>query len=112
MKIINSADLPEVGVSHNPRIKKKVFLGRDEIKRLMVFGEATFKPGQSVELHAHEDMAEVFFILSGKARFKINGEEVIATPGTYILVEPKEMHSQDNPFDEDVRWVYMGLQVD
>jgi len=31
MKLVKTGDLPELGVSHDPNIKKKVFIPRGEI---------------------------------------------------------------------------------
>ena len=112
MKIINIKKLPELGVSHNPEIKKKVLIGDQEIPGLMFFGEAVIKPGQSVEKHSHETMYEVFYISFGKAIFNVGGNEVEASVGDCITIEPKEEHSQNNPFNEDVRWLYFGISVD
>jgi mannose-6-phosphate isomerase-like protein (cupin superfamily) len=112
MKFIKAADVEETGVSHNPDIKKKVFLANGFIPNITTFGQATFTPGQSVDIHAHETMYEVFYILEGKASFVINGEEVIAEKDSCVVIEPKEPHSQSNPFNENVTWVYYGVAID
>jgi len=112
MKIANIKNLPEVGVSHNPDIKKKVLIGNQEIPNLMMFGEAVFKPGQSVEKHSHDTMYEVFYISSGKAIFNVGGNELEVGVGDCITIEPKEEHFQNNPFNEDVRWLYFGIATD
>lgn len=62
MKIIDWETLPELGVSHDPNIKKKTLIGAGEIPKLMMFSTAIFKPGQSVETHKHDTMYEVFYI--------------------------------------------------
>ncbi|NJB69995.1 quercetin dioxygenase-like cupin family protein [Saonia flava] len=112
MKLTHTKLLPELGVSHNPDIKKKVFLGRGEIPQLMNFGTATFKPGQAVEEHKHDTMFEVFYIQSGKAEFIVNGEALVLRAGDCITLEPGELHSQNNPFKEDVVWLYFGIATD
>jgi quercetin dioxygenase-like cupin family protein len=109
MRLINDKDLAETGVSHNPEIKKKVYLGGDVVPPVTTFSRATFQPGQSVETHAHETMHEVFYILSGKAVFIVEGNEITVTPGSCVLIEAKERHSQSNPFNEPVTWVYFGV---
>lgn len=78
MRLINAKDVEEIGVSHNPIIKKKVFIENGFIPKITTFGQATFKPGQLVGNHVYETMFEVFYILSGKASFIIEGVEVIA----------------------------------
>lgn len=109
MKMVHLADVPETGVSHDPTIKKKTLIGRNEIPNLMMFSRATFKPGQSVEPHSHETMFEVYYVCSGKAVFIINGEEIEVAPGDCITVEPRDEHSVHNPFDSDAAWLYFGV---
>ncbi len=109
MKLTHINDLPEVGVSHNPEIKKKIMVDKGLIPHLMTFAQAIFKPGQRVGTHAHETMFEVFYIEKGMAEFTVEGTKVILTAGDSITIEPGEKHSQSNPFDEDVVWIYFGI---
>jgi len=112
MKFIKLEDIPLVGVSHNADIKKKVILEKGYIPQLMTFGQATFQPGQSVEEHKHDTMFEVFYIQSGKAEFIVDGEKVAVNKGEVISLEPKELHSQSNPYSEPVTWLYFGIAID
>ena len=112
MKITNIKNLPELGVTHNPEIKKKVLIGSNVIPQLMMFGEAVFTPGQSVDKHVHKSMYEVFYITSGKAMFHIKGKEFEVGVGDCITIEQGEEHFQYNPFKEDVRWLYFGIATD
>jgi mannose-6-phosphate isomerase-like protein (cupin superfamily) len=112
MKLTHTNNLPEIGTTHNKNIKKKVFLKKGEIPNITTFATATFKPGQSVETHTHETMYEVFYIQSGKAEFVVNDKKFEITAGDCITIEPGEKHSQNNPYDEDVVWIYFGVAVD
>lgn len=112
MQLINEKNVQETGVSHHPEIMKKVFISNGTIPQITTFASAVFKPGQAVETHAHETMYEVFYILSGKAVFVIEEREIVVEQGMIVMIEPKEKHSQSNPFEEDVRWVYFGVAVD
>ena len=112
MKIVKTQTLPEVGVSHNADIKKKVFINSGDIPKIMMFGSVIFTPGQFVEIHKHETMFEVFYIQKGKAEFIINNKKIIATPGDCITIEPGELHSQCNPYQENVEWLYFGVATD
>ncbi len=112
MKKINSKRLPEEGVSHNPDIMKKVFIKKGEIPQLMMYGSAVFKPGDSVDLHKHETMYEVFHITKGKANFLVEGKEILVSEGDCITIEPNELHGQSNPFSENVEWTYFGIAID
>ncbi|RKR14698.1 Cupin domain-containing protein [Maribacter vaceletii] len=112
MKLVKTKELPEVGVSHNAEIKKKVYIERGEIPQLMMFGSAVFKPGQKVELHKHDTMFEVFQIVNGKAQFIVNNKTIILSEGDCITIEPGELHAQSNPFKVDVHWNYFGIATD
>ena len=111
MKLIHSNQIPEIGVSLNEDIKKKVFLEKGYIPQLITFGSATLKPGQSVPAHKHDTMFEVFYILSGKAEFIVNNKKVELTAGDCITIEPGENHPQNNPYDKDVTWLYFVIAI-
>lgn len=112
MKLTKTKALPELGVSHNSEIKKKVFVTRGEIPQLMMYGSAVFTSGQFVELHKHDTMFEVFYIQKGKAEFTVNAKKIIVEEGDCITIEPGEIHAQHNPFDENVEWTYFGIAID
>ena len=112
MKLTHTNTLPEIGTSHNEDIKKKVFIEKGIVPQLMMFGAATFTPGQTVETHKHDTMYEVFYIQSGKAEFIVNDKKMIVIPGDCITIEQGEYHSMNNPFLEDVTWVYFGIATD
>ena len=98
MKLTHTNSLPEISVSHNTDIKKKVFIEKGVVPQLMMFGSATFKPGQAVETHKHNTMYEVFYIQSGKAEFIVNDKKMILISGDCITIEQGELHSMNNPF--------------
>lgn len=112
MKIVDWNELPELGVSHNPEIKKRTLIGYNEIPQLMMYGTAVLKPGQEVEIHKHETMFEVFHIQSGKAIFTISDKAYEVGPGHCITIEPGELHAQRNPFNIDASWTYFGIATD
>lgn len=112
MKLVDENSLPELGVSHNPEIKKKTFITQGNIPKLMMYSSAVFKPGQKVALHKHDTMFEVFHIQTGKAIFTVSGKEYELGPGHCITIEPGEIHGQSNPFNIDVTWTYFGIATD
>jgi quercetin dioxygenase-like cupin family protein len=112
MKLSHTDTLPEIAVSHNEDIKKKVFLEKGIIPQLMMFGSATFMPGQAVETHKHDTMYEVFYIQSGKANFLVNNKKIIVVSGDCITIEPGEFHSMHNPYKAVTTWLYFGIATD
>lgn len=109
---INTHNLPWVGVTNEPEIKKKVFIEKGAVPKVTIFGEAVFKPGQSVDTHKHETMYEVFYITQGKAVFTIEGVETKVSEGDCIVIEENKEHSQKNPYERDARWLYFGIATD
>ncbi|MEH6679031.1 MAG: cupin domain-containing protein [Sediminicola sp.] len=112
MKLVRTELLPEMGVSHNPAIKKKVFLEKGEIPQLMNFGTAVFKSEQRVETHSHPSMFEIFYVLEGRIEFVVENEQMVLRAGDCISISPKEAHSQYNPFHEEAKLLYYGIAVD
>jgi mannose-6-phosphate isomerase-like protein (cupin superfamily) len=55
--------------------------------------------------HLHEAEDDAFYILEGELTFGVEGEEVVAGPGTFVLVPPGLMHTFKNEGDKLVRMV-------
>ena len=112
MKIISLSNLPEEGVSHNPEIKKKVMLRAGEIPHLSSFSQVRFRSGQVADVHAHDDMYEVFFVEEGEGIIRVENKEYRLERGVCIVVEPGEVHEIINKIASEVVITYFGLKVD
>ena len=55
--------------------------------------------------HAHTAEDDAFYILEGELTFGVEGEEILAGPGTFVLVPPNVEHTFDNRGDAAVRLV-------
>ncbi len=55
--------------------------------------------------HLHQDEDDSFYILEGELTFGVEGEEVVAGPGTFVLVPPGVEHTFSNRGDTPVRMV-------
>jgi mannose-6-phosphate isomerase-like protein (cupin superfamily) len=55
--------------------------------------------------HAHSAEDDSFFMLEGELTFTVDGEEVVAGPGTFVLVPPGVPHSFANRRDEVARFL-------
>ena len=53
--------------------------------------------------HLHPDEDDSFYILEGELTFGVEGEEVVAGPGTFVLVPPGLRHTFANRTPESVR---------
>jgi mannose-6-phosphate isomerase-like protein (cupin superfamily) len=111
MKIVSLQQLAEEAVSHNPLIRKRVFLRRGEVPHLTGFSRAVFPPGEAAEAHTHPDMCEVFLVESGAGLLRGEGREVPLAAADCIAVAPGEEHELVNTGDGDLVLVYFGIEV-
>lgn len=102
-------NLPTITVSHNEQIKKKVIIHNGTIPHLTNFAQAHFPPQQIAHSHSHDDMWEVFLIVSGKGKMKVKGQEFILKPGVCITVAPHETHEIINDGCEELIINYFGI---
>lgn len=101
--------LPAVGVSHNPEIKKQVFLEKGEVPHLTQLARAIFKPGQIAEAHEHSDMYEIFNIEDGSGKIVIDNQEYPLKKGVCVVVEPNEKHEIQNTSQNDLIVNIIGI---
>jgi quercetin dioxygenase-like cupin family protein len=104
-------DLPWEEVSHNPAIKKRVFLRKGELPGLTQFAQARFGPGECAPSHAHADMVEVFFVSSGTLTAIIDGRPHTLPAGSSLTVEVGEAHELRNDGNEELILTYFGLRA-
>lgn len=55
--------------------------------------------------HAHQAEDDAFYMLEGELVFTVEGEEVVAGPGTFLLVPPGLRHDFENRTDAVARFV-------
>jgi len=59
----------------------------------MIFGIAEIDPGEYHLLHYHEDCSECYFVLEGRAKFRIDDEVIDGTPGTGLYMPAGSKHA-------------------
>jgi mannose-6-phosphate isomerase-like protein (cupin superfamily) len=72
---------------------------------------AILKKGRRFEPHYHEDMDEVFIILSGKVEIKVGREINTLEKGEGIVVSMRSIHTMKNLSDEDVEYLAIGFTL-
>lgn len=73
-------------------------------------GLGELDPGRWLGLHHHEGIAEFYYVLGGRAKVTVEGEELEATPGTAIYIPPSAKHKIINDGDEKFIFIY-GLNA-
>ncbi len=54
--------------------------------------------------HVHDDEDDAFYVLEGELVFTVDGEEVVAGAGTFVLVPPGVEHTFENRTDAPARF--------
>jgi quercetin dioxygenase-like cupin family protein len=79
------------------------FLARTEDTPRFTFGIIEFQANRTLESHVHAEEDDAFYILEGELTFEVDGEEIVAGPGTFVLVPPGVRHGFTNHADTPVR---------
>lgn len=109
MNITHLDQCEEQGLSHDTDIIKKVLFDEKELPDSVRLSHALFKPGQKASVHSHEDLYEVFYVLSGNGLFLINGNKYRVSVGNSIRIDPYEDHQVINDSQDDLMLLYFGL---
>ena len=112
---ISAVDLPVVPASHedpkNPGVLKKILIGRGvlPIGEIPMVNIAFLGIGKSFALHYHEDMDEVFIVLTGKAIMKVGGREFMMGEHDAVVVPAGSTHEMHNKTDQSVTYLVFGI---
>jgi quercetin dioxygenase-like cupin family protein len=77
-----------------------------------VFSISRYRPGDSIEHHRHEIAEEIYVLMSGAGRIRIDDEVVDAKPLDAFRVPPEALRSVVNHTDEDAWWLVIGAPAD
>lgn len=115
MKIVRFADLSFIPASHedpkDPGALKKILLKKDDLPegRIQMVNWAKIPKGKTFAAHYHEKMFEIFIILSGKVRVKIDQDEETLEKGDMVVVKEGQVHEFESVSNEDVDYLAMGV---
>ena len=115
MHIIRSSELQYIPATHedqqNPGSLKKVLAKRADIEdgSIQMINWALLPAGKSFEAHYHQDMEEVFIILSGKVEITIEKELETLTKGDLVIIPIKAVHQMENIGEVDVEYIAIGI---
>jgi len=63
-------------------------------------GISIVEPGNSSNLHAHDNREEIFYVVSGRGRIRVDDEEAAIEPGSCIYIPKGSAHQLFNTGDE------------
>ena len=92
------------GAGH--RVGNVEFLARTADTPRFNLGVVTVKPRRSGPgAHVHQDEDDAFYMLEGQLVFVVEGDEIVAGRGTFLLVPPGLEHDFVNRTDEVARFL-------
>ena len=65
--------------------------------------------GNSFRPHYHQDMEEVFIILKGKARIRIQEEEAELGKEEVVVIPVGQVHEMTNIGNEELEYIVIGI---
>jgi quercetin dioxygenase-like cupin family protein len=65
-------------------------------------------PGQANTRHRHRDEWELYVLLEGQGRLRVDGELVTLAPLSAVIVEPTTIRQVFNDTNEDQLWLIVG----
>ena len=111
MKHTRLADLPDLAVSHNDKIRKQVLVPYGQTANITNLSIARFPPGEIAYVHCHKDMSEVFLVQAGRAEIVIDGQLHPLSVGDCITVDAGEMHELRNTGTNILEVLCLGVLV-
>lgn len=81
---------------------REILSPRNSSLQRQSLAEATLKTGQSTEEHYHSVAEEIYYVLEGRGRMRIEGEEQIVESGDGIAILPGKRHRLMNIGDKDL----------
>jgi len=83
--------------------KTVIFSAEDFEEEGYLLQVVTVPPRTRQRLHLHRQQTEVFYVLEGRAKIEISGEEYLTRPGDAFICSPGERHSLWNQTDRDFK---------
>lgn len=78
--------------------------GADTANKYAMF-EAIVPPGGGPPPHVHHREEEAFYVLEGEITFTVNGERIVAGPGTFANMPIGSLHSFKNESRETAKMI-------
>ena len=66
------------------------------------------KPGQASTRHRHTKQTELYVVLEGTGRIRVDGDLLTLEPLSSLLVEPRTIRQVFNDTDADALWLVVG----
>lgn len=115
MQIVRSNELEFVPASHEdrtaPGVIKKVLFSKEgmESGQPQMINWARLKVGKAFRAHYHQDMYEIFILMTGAVKIRIDAEEANLTAGDAVFVPARAVHEMWNLGEVDADYLAIGI---
>ena len=115
MNVIRGSQIRFIPAAHedanNPGVLKRVLATRDDLLggRVQMLNWARLPGGRAFRPHYHEDMEEIFIVVSGRAEITIDDGHESLEPGDAVLVPIGSVHTMKNVGKDDVEYLVVGI---
>ena len=115
MKIIRLKELEFLPAGHedpkSPGVLIKILLQKADLlaDHLQMVNWAKLGVGKSFRPHYHQDMEEIFIILKGKSRVRIQEEEAELGKEEVVVIPVGRVHEMKNIGEEEVEYIAIGI---
>lgn len=80
--------------------------------RRLTLGNTTIYPTGSTTGHAHDDIEEVYFVVSGEGRMVVGDEEYPIKAGDALYVPPSEFHTTFQSGNQPLVLIWVTAKLD
>ena len=70
------------------------------------------RPGQANTRHRHRSQTEVYVLLEGRGRLRVDGELLTLAPLSAVAVDPESVRQVFNDTDADQLWLIFGAPAE
>lgn len=117
MKFIPNNQSKFVPASHedpkNPGVLKRVIATAADLQagQVQMVNWARLPAGHSFQKHYHQDMQEVFVLLSGDVCMTVGDQAVKMAAGDTVIVDVREQHQMENTGDTAAEYIVFGVST-
>ena len=97
----------------NPGVLKNILATKETLVdgKVQMINWALLPKESAFQAHYHEDMQEIFILVTGRAEMTVGQQKCVAGPGDTMIIEPREVHTMRNVGDTDVEYVVVGIST-
>ena len=104
MDVRNLDEVPSFITKDGSEIRE-LLAHRNSVIRQQSLAEARVPVGTMTESHCHPRTEEIYYILEGRDRMILDGQERVVGPGDAIAIPPQAIHQIENIGDVALRFL-------